>query len=223
TLLAAAAIVPSTMAHYCFNRLIVDGNVTDTYEYVRVNNNSNSPITQYNSTDMRCNAGGLLTGNVTDTYKLAAGSEVGFALDTAIGHPGPLQVYMSKAPGEASEYDGSGDWFKVYEMGVSSITDEGLQWASSEITNFTFTLPDEVPAGQYFLRVEHIALHGASTFEGAQFYISCAQIEVTGSSTETPAPVVDIPGVYTGYEPGLMINIYWPIPTNYTMPGPAVW
>lgn len=132
---------------------------------------------------------------------------------------------MSAAPSgtTAAEYDGSGDWFKVFEMGPASITSEGLQWGSNGLQNFTFTLPEEVPAGQYLLRAESIALHGASVVGGAQFYISCAQIEVTSSSTETPTPVVDIPGLYTGEEPGILINIYYPIPTNYTMPGPAVW
>lgn len=132
---------------------------------------------------------------------------------------------MSKAPdsSSAAEYDGSGEWFKVFEMGPAEITSAGLQWASSEIQNFTFTLPEETPAGQYLLRAEAIALHGASTVGGAQFYISCAQIEVTSSSTATPAPTVDIPGLYTGEEPGILINIYYPIPTNYTMPGPAEW
>lgn len=76
TLLAAAALIPSSMAHFCFNRLIVDGNFTDTYEYVRKNNNSNSPVTDLTSNDLRCNSGGLLTGNVTSTYTVAAGSEV---------------------------------------------------------------------------------------------------------------------------------------------------
>lgn len=159
---------------------------------------------------------------------------------------------MSAAPDAtlASEYDGSGDWFKVYGMGPANITSEGLQWAASGIQNFTFTLPTEVPAGQYLLRVEAIALHGASTVGGAQFYISCAQIEVTSTSSLTPEPMVEIPGVYTGEEPGILINIYYPVvsvtfsfcflfwhlpgcgsvligdvmqPTNYTMPGPAVW
>ena len=27
------------------------------------------------------------------------------------------QIYMSKAPGDVRDYDGSGDWFKVYQLG----------------------------------------------------------------------------------------------------------
>ncbi|TFY73384.1 hypothetical protein EWM64_g10628 [Hericium alpestre] len=68
--------------------------------------------------------------------------------------------------------------------------------------------------------MEAIALHVAQTFGGAQFYLSCGQINVTGGGSGTPGPLVAIPGVYTGYEPGILININYPIPANYTQPGP---
>lgn len=60
-LLAMAAMLPSAFAHYNFEALIVNGNVTDAYEYVRQTNNSNSPITDVTSSDMVCNSGGLRT------------------------------------------------------------------------------------------------------------------------------------------------------------------
>lgn len=47
--------------------------------------------------------------------------------------------------------------------------------------------------------MEAIALHVASTFGGAQFYISCGQVEVTNGGSGSPGPLVAIPGVYTGY------------------------
>jgi len=37
--------------------------------------------------------------------------------------------------------------------------------------NVPFTLPASLPAGQYLVRIESIALHDASTFGGAQFYV----------------------------------------------------
>lgn len=168
---------------------------------------------------MICNVGGLESGSTTKTKEVAPGSEVGFALDSTIGHPGPLQVYLAKASsGDASSYNGKDkEWFKVYEMGVGSITDDGLQWLSNGISNFTFTLPEETPAGDYLMRVEHIALHGASEEGGAQFYISCAQLTVTGSGAGTPTPKVSIPGVYKADDPGLKINICKP-PTTFTYP-----
>lgn len=57
--LAVAAFLPAAFAHYNFEALIVNGNVTSPYEYVRQTNNSNSPITDITSSNMICNSGGL--------------------------------------------------------------------------------------------------------------------------------------------------------------------
>lgn len=81
--------------------------------------------------------------------------------------------------------------------------------------SFEFTLPKSLPSGQYLARVEQIGLHVASSFQGAQFYIGCAQINVVDGGNGSPAPLVSIPGVYTGYEPGILINIY-NVPSNFT-------
>lgn len=231
-LLAVAAFLPAVLAHYNFEALIVNGNVTSPYEYVRQTNNSNSPITDITSTNMRCNSGGLLAATMaqTSTYTVAPGDNVGFTIDAAISHPGPLSVWMSKAPDgtTAQDYDGSGDWFKIYELTTYDITSAGLQWATyipgtSGIQNFTVDIPTDLPAGEYLLRGEHIALHAAEEFEGAQYYIGCAQLSVTGSGSGSPSPLTTIPGEYTGYEAGLIIDIYYPIPTNYTAPGISTW
>lgn len=42
--LAAAAFLPAVFAHYNFEALIVNGNITSPYEYVRQTNNSNSYV-----------------------------------------------------------------------------------------------------------------------------------------------------------------------------------
>jgi len=74
------------------------------------------------------------------------------------------------------------------------------------------------------MRVEHIALHQANQQKGAQFYISCAQITVTGSGAGTPGPLVAFPGAYKVTDPGILVNIYGsPLPSNYQPPGPAIW
>lgn len=230
TFAGLAAFATTAFAHYNFEALIVNDNVTSAYEYVRQTTNSNSPVTDVTSQDFVCNQGGLDSDIMakTSTYAVSGGDTVGFTVNVNIGHPGPLHVYMSKAPDgtSAQEYDGSGDWFKVYAATTSSITDEGLQWASyvgGGITNFTFTLPEDLAAGDYLMRAEHIALHGASTEGGAQFYIGCAQLSVGGSGTSTPTDTVSIPGVYDGTEPGILINIYYPVPTTYTDPGPVTY
>ncbi|KAH7923349.1 glycoside hydrolase family 61 protein [Leucogyrophana mollusca] len=222
----ASALLPAVSAHYRWTSLVANGVTTTAYEYVRVNTNDNSPVTDVTSTDLRCNVGGLASGSVTSTDTVTAGSTVGLALDIAIYHQGVVNIYMAKAPSgtNISDWDGSGSvWFKVHE--VTAVTDGGtsITWPSIGMTQVTFTLPSDIPDGQYFIRAEDIALHVASTFGGAQFYISCAQVNVQGGGSGTPGPLVAIPGVYTGYEPGILIDIYYPIPANYTQPGPAVW
>lgn len=99
------------------------------YQYVRQNNNANSPVTDVTSDDIRCNAGGL----TTSTASVSAGDTVGFALDQAIFHPGPINVYLSKASSTAASYDGSGDWFKISEIGAT-ITSSAISWPASDIS-----------------------------------------------------------------------------------------
>ncbi|KAL1871145.1 hypothetical protein Daus18300_004890 [Diaporthe australafricana] len=230
TFAGVAAFAATAAAHYNFEALIHNDKVTTAYEFVRQTTNSNSPITDVTSEDFICNQGGLDADIMakTSTQEVAPGDSVGFTVVTNMGHPGPLSVYMSKAPEgtDAAAYKGAGDWFKVYELTTSDITAEGLQWATSVgggINNFTFTLPEDLPAGDYLMRGEHIALHGAQAKGGAQFYIGCAQLTVTGSGAGTPAPTVKIPGVYDGTEDGIVINLYYPAPTSYDAPGPVTW
>jgi lytic cellulose monooxygenase (C1-hydroxylating) len=55
------------------------------------------------------------------------------------------------------------------------------------------------------LVVEHIALHSASSSGGAQFYIACAQLNITGGGSANPS-TVSIPGVYKASDPGILIS-----------------
>ncbi|KAL4800166.1 glycosyl hydrolase family 61-domain-containing protein [Aspergillus venezuelensis] len=227
-LAALMAILPSALAHWNYAALVVNGEETEDYKYVRSVKNSNSPVTDVTSDDFICNVGGIDDDTLaaTDTMTVAPGDELGFTIANNFGHPGIQQVYMSKAPDTAKTYKGAGDWFKVYSLTTSSVSSDGVEWAAFQnngITNFTFTLPEDTPAGEYLVRAEGLAVHGASTFQGAQWYIGCAQIKVSGSGSGSPSPTVSIPGVYNGREPGVLFNPYWPPVTNYTVPGPVTW
>lgn len=126
---------------------------------------------------------------------------------------------------DASTFDGSGAvWFKIYEQGPE-FTSSALVWPTNDpdATSVSFALPSALPSGQYLVRVEHIALHVAQSVGGAQFYLSCAQVEVTNGGSGTPGPLVAFPGAYSATDPGILIDVYYPVPTNYTFPGPAVW
>ncbi|KAH9863351.1 hypothetical protein IAQ61_009628 [Plenodomus lingam] len=94
-------------------------------------------------------------------------------------------------------------------------------------SQLTISLPASLPSGDYLLRIEHIALHSASSRGGAQFYISCAQLTVQngsgGGQLPPPDQMVAFPGAYEASDPGILVNIYYPVPTSYTPPGPPVW
>jgi hypothetical protein len=106
---------------------------------------------------------------------------------------------MSKAvPAANSESAGTGQtWFKIWEWAPTWSKTTGLVFASesqsslcsayihfeiliclSDIWQFNFTIPKSTPSGQYLVRGEQIALHLAETYQGAQFYLGCAQINV---------------------------------------------
>ena len=68
------------------------------------------------------------------------------------------------------------------------------------------TIPKCIPNGQYLLRAELIALHAAGSSGQAQFYMECAQINVTGGTGGTPAPTVSLPGAYSVRNPNLRLD-----------------
>ncbi|KIJ36282.1 lytic polysaccharide monooxygenase [Sphaerobolus stellatus SS14] len=222
--LAAAAVAT---AHYTFPDFIINGAATTDWQYVRetANHYSNGPVTDVTSQPFRCyELDSSATAPATGIATVAAGSTVGFKANGAIYHPGYLAVYMSAAsPAANSPNAGTGQtWFKVWQK---LPTVNGSQLTSdTTITQFTFTIPKSLPSGPYLIRGEQAALHVASTYGGAQFYIGCAQVNVTNGGSGKPSPLVSIPGVYTGNEPGLLLNIYnLPAGYVYQAPGPAVW
>ncbi|KAF9526237.1 cellulose-growth-specific protein [Crepidotus variabilis] len=198
-------------AHYIWNTLIAGS--TSTTAAVRQPLN-NSPVTSVSSNDVRCN---VSPGAASQTVSVASGSTLGFKLDNTLYHQGPAAIYLGKAPSSVASWDGSGaNWFKIAEWGATfnpfKFTDEGLSQLST-------TIPANTPPGEYLARIEQVGLHVAGA---PQWYVSCAQIKITGSGSGNP-PKVSIPGYASANDPGLTVNIYNPVPTSYKVPGPAVW
>lgn len=81
-------------------------------------------------------------------------------------------------------------------------------------------IPSNLAAGDYLLRAEAIALHAAGSVGGAQFYMTCYQLTVTGGGSLVPSGV-SFPGAYKATDPGIEINIYQKL-SSYVAPGPAV-
>ncbi|KAI1845539.1 hypothetical protein JX265_011648 [Neoarthrinium moseri] len=217
-------LASAVQAHYTFPALVAGGSSTSKWQYVRKTTNyqSNGPVTDVSSSQFRCYQ--LAPGNEgAETMTVAAGSTVGFTADASVSHPGTLQFYMAKVPAgkTAATWDGDGSvWFKIFSQGPN-IAASGLTWPSQGAKQVTAKIPECLAPGDYLLRVEHIALHSASAAGGAQFYISCAQLTVTGGGSKTFSGV-SFPGAYQATDPGIMLNIYYPVPKSYTAPGPAV-
>ena len=137
-------------------------------------------------------------------------------------------VYMSKVD-DAATADGSSGWFKIYEDSWAKNPtggDGGSDfWGVKDMNNccglVDVKVPADIPAGDYLVRAEVIALHVASGMGGAQLYMSCYQITVTGGGNASPA-LVRFPGAYSASDPGILVNIHAPLET-YIAPGPTVY
>ncbi|KAI0018908.1 glycoside hydrolase [Xylariomycetidae sp. FL0641] len=216
--LAAAAVLAANpaSAHYIFQKFTAGGTEFDTYQYIRENTNGNSPVTDLESNDLRCNVGGASGAN-TDTIEMTAGEDFTFTADTAVYHQGPISMYMSKAPGAVADYDGSGEWFKIRDIGPD-FSSGTAEWDLSQ--SYSYHIPACVEDGEYLLRIQSLAIHNPWPAGIPQFYISCAQVQVTGGSGSYAPETALIPGFISEDDPGYTANIYSNF-SNYTVPGPA--
>ncbi|KAK0184835.1 glycoside hydrolase family 61 protein F [Armillaria mellea] len=192
----------------------------------------NGPVEDLTLIDLQCNgytAGGYYTAPAPIYGTVTAGSKVALNWTTwPDSHKGPIITYMARVPDNinitAWSPGTSAVWFKVAESGKTSA---GL-WAATDLLTasnsvYTFTIPSSLKAGQYIIRHEIIALHGAFSYPGAQFYPSCIQVQVTGSGNAYPTSFVSFPGAYTASTPGIVFDIYTDTSLAYPIPGPAVW
>jgi cellulase len=128
---------------------------------------------------------------------------------------------------DASTADGSTGWFKIFQDGWakgSSVGDNDY-WGVKDLNaccgKMDVKIPSDLAAGDYLLRAEVIALHTAGSSGGAQLYMACYQLSVTGTGTATP-PTVKFPGAYKASDPGILVNIHATLST-YVVPGPTVY
>lgn len=220
TLLLAAS---AANAHYTFSNIIVDGKPTGDWVTIRRTKNwqNNGPVENVQSPDIRCNE--LSPGTGSQTVDVAAGSTIAFQANPNIYHPGPLAFYIAKVPAgqTASTFDGSGNvWVKLWHE-QPKLSSSSMTWTSNGLTRPSVQIPKCLASGEYLIRIEHIGLHTAQSAGAAQFYISCGQLRVTGGGSKEATGGVALPGAYKASDPGIQININWPIPTSYKNPGPA--
>jgi hypothetical protein len=225
--IALAALPSLVSGHYFFPHLFVNDQPSQEFEYIRRSTQGFQPQFGFDilsSNDFRCNTGAT-PNDGTKIAQVSAGDTIGFGTNLAgnIQHPGPILAYMSRAPNDdVQSYDGSGDWFKIFELGANFPMDaSGTNWLVWDMNRIDVQIPPETPSGQYLVRIEHVALHRPS---GTEFYFNCALVEVTnqGNAVE-PTDLVQIPGVYSSSTEGLSPNYsIYSGATSYPMPGPAV-
>jgi len=142
-------------------------------------------------------------------------------------HKGPVIDYLANCNGPCETVDKTTlEWFKIDEVGLISTTAETDGYWGTDVliannNSWTVTIPTNIATGNYVLRHEIIALHTASSADGAQNYPQCVSLAITSSGTTKPAGVLATT-FYTPTDPGILFNIYGTL-TNYTIPGPALY
>jgi hypothetical protein len=224
-------------AHYFFNAVSGKGEKyvrastrQTAYNPIKFSSNPAADIrdgSTIDGPDARCNQGAFTNAGKTDVLTVAAGEEVKVTLGVGatMQHPGPALAYMSRAPGDdVKAYDGSGDWFKVFEEGVcnqgAALTDSA--WCTWDRNYVSAKVPKDTPDGEYLMRFEHIGVH-RSHVNQPEHYVSCVQVKVTGGGSGTPGPMVKFPGAYKDSDDYANFNIYVSGGKQFPMPGPAVW
>jgi len=193
---------------------------------VRRTPNDSGFIQNPTSQDITCNIGNNYLSSTPVTATVAAGGQVTFLWNTwPLGHFGPVINYMAKCPGSCAQFKGNtgSPWFKI-----SQETYTNGEWASDKLAKnnatWTVTIPRNIASGEYLLRHENLALHGAANQGGAQFYPVCAQITVTGGGSLNPSGVA-FPGAYTATDKGILFSPYSGDAANkaYVAPGGPVY
>ena len=174
----------------------------------------NNPIGDVSSPDMTC---GKDAKPATEQCVVEAGNSMKLQYGHSqpadkivdASHFGPCNAYLVPSTGAGSLPTKDG-WFKIYQ----GIWDPQNKWCVDKLRTdkgvLNVPIPSALKAGNYFLRSELNALHEANREGGAQFYVNCFDIKVTGSGQGAPTKdeLVSIPGHLTSKTPGVIFNPY---------------
>ncbi|KAI0158029.1 glycosyl hydrolase family 61-domain-containing protein [Hypoxylon sp. FL1284] len=131
---------------------------------------------------------------------------------------------------DASTADGaSSSWFKIFAdtwaKNPSGSSGDDDYWGTKDINTccgrMDVPIPEDLAPGDYLLRAEALALHTAASSGGAQFYVTCFQLTVSGSGSAKPEGV-SLPGAYDVSDPGILVDIHSAM-SDYVAPGPSVY
>jgi hypothetical protein len=121
------------------------------------NHYSSAPIEDPTLAAMRCYEDAAAP--IAAVSSVAAGSKIVFKASNTMGHPGPVLFYMAKVPSGQNVTTWKADgavWFKISQQGAN-IDASGVHFQTG-MSSINTTIPSALPAGNYLLRAEHIAL-----------------------------------------------------------------
>jgi len=238
TLALAASLAPSVLAHGFLRSITIDGQL---YKGNIPNQSNNSspirvidditPVKGATNRAVNCGKNALIAAQVVPANP---GSLVAFDWasgdDTTWPHNiGPMFTYMSTCGNTTCDnFDAiNAQWFKIQEVGQRP--NNLSQWAQFDLfegKTANVTLPNDLPAGDYLIRHEIIALHLGNEAGGAEFYPSCSQIRLAPPSNNTlvqqPSVTVSLPGAYSDTDPGIFVPTIFDPVQNYQFPGPPI-
>jgi lytic cellulose monooxygenase (C1-hydroxylating) len=136
-------------------------------------------------------------------------------------HKGPIIDWLANCNGPCETVDKLGlKFFKIDGAGIINQGAPGYYAADDLIKNshtWLVKIPANIAPGNYVLRHEILALHGAGSLNGAQSYPQCINLEITGGGTYNP-PGTAGTALYKSNDPGVLVNIYTSS-INYIVPG----
>ncbi|RKU39733.1 hypothetical protein DL546_000684 [Coniochaeta pulveracea] len=188
TALTVCSSLSLSAAHTIFVQLVANGQ-TNPVSYGIRDPSYDGPITDVTSNNLACNGGPNPTTpsdkiiqvtagtNVTAVWRHTLTSGANDVMDA--GHKGPVMAYLKKVTDARTDTGIGGGWFKIQEEGLNN-----GKWGTDTVINNkgdqVIHIPDCIAPGQYLLRAEMIALHGARSVGGAQLY-ACHSLDFKGN------------------------------------------
>ncbi|KAK5717492.1 hypothetical protein LTS12_027734 [Elasticomyces elasticus] len=141
-------------------------------------------------------------------------------------HHGPVMDYLADCGDSCETVDKTKlEFFKVDGVGLVDDAKVPGTWGDDQLiknnNSWMVEIPKSIAPGNYVLRHELMAMHGAQSKGGAQNYPQCFNLKVTGSGTDKPKGTLGTE-LYTPTGPGIIVNIYESL-SSYHLPGPATY
>ncbi|KAJ7657357.1 glycoside hydrolase family 61 protein [Mycena polygramma] len=185
------------------------------------------PVKNVASPDLACGRVAATT-SASEVAHAAPGDAVLVHWATVAGtwfhEVGPMMAYLARCGTQGcAVFDATkASWFKIVEEGM----DGGGVWAQASLESGSpakLIIPRNLAPGDYLLRHEIVALHTAQSLGGAEFYVGCAQLRISGNGTSNPegSELVRFPGAYGASDKGILVDVY-NLNGTYQFLGPPV-